>query len=78
MKFKVGDRVRIRKDLKSGRDWGLLCCNYEMEVLAGKEATIIEVFLCYGCYKLDIDNGDWYWNDEMLEPIFNGLKLFEE
>ena len=66
MKFKVGDKVRVREDLEVGKDYG----NYyvvveDMKEYKGKEFIIHEVWR--NCYRLkDID---YYWTDEMLEPI---------
>ena len=66
MKFKVGDKVRVREDLEVGKDYG----NYyvvveDMKEYKGKEFIIHEVWR--NCYRLK-DIG-YYWTDEMLEPI---------
>lgn len=72
MKHEVGDVVRIRKDLKRGCKYGDGAINLdgEMNKYFGRVARITGVegyFVdCY-YYKLDIDNGCWYWTDEMFE-----------
>ena len=42
MKFKIGDKVRIRKDLKEGDSFGIYVAD-EMEELAGEIVTITQV-----------------------------------
>ena len=70
MRFKVGDKVRIKKDLDINRNYGDIGIMREMEEFLGNEARIIHVE--HGddkYYELDIDDSRWMWNDEMLEPI---------
>ena len=70
MRYKVGDAVRIKKDLQEG-NLGLgersVYINDDMVDFIGKTATIIKVLddLDYN-YKLDIDDGVTYWSDDML------------
>lgn len=67
MRFKVGDKVRVREDLKVGEFYGNNeFFTKEMSQFKGKEAEIKEVDSCF--YDLDIDNGTYAWTDEMLEP----------
>ena len=80
-KFKVGDKVRIKEDLKVDCEYDNGCYfDSEMEKYKGKTAVIkndhipayfngnwkIENANNYR-YKLDIDGGDWYWSSSMLE-----------
>ena len=63
---KAGERVYIRKDLKTGDgdgDW-----NFEGDMVnyLGRIATITEVE-DFGCYSLDIDNGRFGWIDCMFD-----------
>lgn len=67
MKYKVGDKVKIREDLIVGNDYGSDGFVEEMEQYKGKTATITGAFM--GKYDIDIDDGDWSWTDEMLEDI---------
>lgn len=66
-KFKVGDKVRIKKDLKDGEFYGEDFYNGEMDKYKGKIATI-DKCIYNKKYRLDIDNHEWCWTDEMLEP----------
>ena len=42
MRYAVGDRVLIRKDLKAGKKYGQLGCTIEMERLAGTVQTVVD------------------------------------
>lgn len=71
--FKVGDKVKVRTDLKVDKKYGEDWAVYEMAEWAGKVVTI-------ACIK---DNGykimedSWNWTDEMFEsnePIIEEVK----
>lgn len=64
MKFKVGDKVMVKKDLKVGFYDGISSA-LEMTKYRGKTAIIKSVGFI--SYKLDIDNMEWNWTDDMLE-----------
>ena len=64
MKFNVGDKVRIKKDL-SKCEFGY--CGY-MEEFVGKEAIVTSTF-GKGIIKLDIDEQVWDWSENVLELI---------
>ena len=68
--FNVGDKVRVRADLKVGMS-STNAVVHEMLEYAGLETTITDVVhLCRGIeYELGIDNGKWSWDSEMLIPI---------
>ena len=63
MKFKIGDYVKIKEGLKARNTNNFAI---DMEKYCGKVAKIIEINSRY--YKLNIDNGEWYWSYDMLEP----------
>lgn len=80
-KFKVGDKVRIKKDLKVGNYYDGCYFNQEMNKYRGKIAIIEN---CSGhsdysshCsnysfmdrYKLNVDGLAWYWSSSMLEKV---------
>ena len=69
MKFEVRDKVRIRKDLKSRERYNGISFTVEMEEYRGKVAKITKII--FDNYKLDIDDGEWFWSDNMLEHIPN-------
>lgn len=73
-KYKVGDKVRIRRDLgcqesykmvsgpKPGYDPGI---SFNMCKYAGKITTILNRDITYEVEGCD----NWTWSDEMLEPV---------
>lgn len=65
MKFKVGDKVRVRKDLKIDGVYGIWCFNSNMSTFEGKELTVEEVY--DESYR--VKENTWYWTDEMLEEV---------
>jgi len=79
MKFKVGDKVRIKDDLVVEGRYFSSCGRYEdtyvedMEEFRGKIAKIVcsetDIDGNIYRYRLNIDNEEWNWVDEMLEPV---------
>lgn len=67
MEFKVGDKVRIKKDLDSNKMYRVLIVS-EMEEYKGKVAEIVAVRGKTG-YALDIDKGYWRWSDDTFELV---------
>lgn len=68
MKFKIGDKVRIRKDLKEGDRFEIYVTD-EMEELAGEIVTITQVnkSLVGVKYAIDKDDGSYSWTEDMFE-----------
>lgn len=66
-KFKVGDKVKVRKNLIEGRQYGCIYCNTDMAALglSGKTFTISVVDI--NAYQLEGYN--FWWTNEMLEPV---------
>ena len=75
MKYKVGDKVKVRQ-------WEALKRQYKldefgdipkigflrmMKEYCGKVVTIYQINVTLGRYKIEEDNGAWYWNEEMFE-----------
>lgn len=68
-KFKVGDSVRIRTDLKPGVNVEHVYCNKEMASWGGELDTIKSVAKSVlGEARYLLDRHDCFWNDAMLEP----------
>lgn len=68
MKYKVGDKVRIRKDLMIFERYGKQTFVEQMEKYKGMPATISEVFS--DAYHIKEDKGEnWNWTDEMFEGL---------
>lgn len=82
-KFKVGDKVRIKENLKVGCRYNNGCIfDQEMEKYKGKAAVIKAYHMLTYLkgnveiknaskyrYILDIDGGYWYWSSSMLEKV---------
>ena len=76
MKYKIGDKVRVRDDLRleevykmdNGTDYDSVV--FEMLKLKGKEATIL-TYTDSNKYLISEDGGCWTWTDEM----FSGLAV---
>lgn len=67
MKYKVGDLVRVRSDLVVDGRYGSCRFAHEMAKFKGKVVTIASVLEKLNNYR--IEEGGFYWTDEMLEPI---------
>lgn len=65
-KFKVGDKVKVRKDLEADKYYSGLRFSPKMEVYKGQIITI--EYIDYFRPISYVVNG-WHWNDEMLEPV---------
>ena len=69
MKFKVGDKVKIRKDLKKGNGFNLYVTD-DMEELAGKIVTIIDAWGNNdGRYSIKEDSYSYTWSEDMFEGL---------
>lgn len=68
-KFKVGDSVRIRTDLKPGTNVGRMYCNKDRASYGGEFDTIKSVSedMASEVYYF-LEQHDYVWNDAMLEP----------
>lgn len=70
MKFKVGDKVRVRDDSVVGEIYGYLHLTKSMERFKGQIVTIEEVREEDRTrYNLKEDDNKFWWSTEMLEPI---------
>lgn len=67
MKYKVGDKVRVRSDLQINRSYGAYTFVSEMSDYKGSVVAISEVYLT--CYCIEEDKGIWKWTDEMFEGL---------
>ena len=67
MKYKVGDVVKVRSDLIAEKRYDKIRATIDMLKFKGKIVRILETFNNF--YYIKEDNGRWFWNDEMLEPL---------
>lgn len=67
MKYKVGDKVRVREDLSVNGIYGRNVFVSRMTSFKGKQVTIKRIQ--DEAYQMKEDDGVWNWTDEMLEPV---------
>lgn len=72
MKYKVGNQVRVRPDLKPGVKYGIDTAVDEMCDLCGQVVTISEVCDEGAYYHIEGDEFNFYWTDEMFDMTNGG------
>jgi hypothetical protein len=68
----VGSMVKIKTNLIPGNIYGLNSFVDSMDGYMGKKAQIIGIGECG--YRLNIDDGEWWWTSEMFESEIRILK----
>lgn len=76
MKYKVGDKVRVRSDLEESETYGCQAFVKQMEKYKGKLVTISEEHQGF-CYIEEDKDENWCWTDEMFEPVEEELTAEE-
>ena len=76
MKYKVGDKVKVRENLKTGKTYGEMFFSEQMKEHRGQIVTI-KVVNDEG-YHIEEDKQNWYWSDEMLEDVKEENTISEE
>ena len=76
MKFKVGDKVKVRKDLKVNERYGVDFFVEDMKRFRGKIVTIFSVRESLEKYKIAQDAYGRNWTDEMFEDEIVGSDYF--
>jgi len=72
MKFQIGSSLKVKEGLVEGRYYNGMngvYFNPDMEKYCGMEANVVEIE--NDKYKLDIDDGDWSWNNAMVEEVID-------
>ena len=69
MKYKVGDKVRVREDLSIDKMYDGCYFAPSMTVFLGKTVTIRRVRENINRYEIEEDYGGWNWTDSMFEPL---------
>lgn len=75
MKFKVGDTVRIRNDLKADQKYGFHMVNQDMVNMGGNLYTIEEILAFPDHITYRLEGSCWAWTEEMLEPADNIVRM---
>ena len=65
MKYKVGDKVRVRKDLEPGNFYGRVYYSSDMNKFKAMECVVTNIY--DGTYN--INDSEYGFSDEMLEPV---------
>lgn len=75
MRYKVGDKVKVRSDLKENIRYGGQIFARDMAVHCGKNVEISKVHDDAYCIKES--DREWFWTDEMFEPVEEELTAEE-
>ena len=73
MKYKVGDKVRVRSDSEGNKGYGGWYTSEGMVKMRGEIATIRGV----GSSAYELEEKDLMWTDEMFEPVAEELTAEE-
>lgn len=69
MKYKVGDKVKVREDLSTDKMYDGCYFTPSMILFLGKTVTISKVSWSINRYEIKEDLGTWNWTDEMFESL---------
>lgn len=75
MKYKIGDKVRVKRELKEGDDFDIYVSE-EMAKYAGKIVTIAKITKAYDSnlrYEIEGDRF-WTWTEDMFEDSIKPTK----
>ncbi len=75
MKYKVGDKVRVREDLHVHKTYGRSNFVDGMDKYRGKTVTIFASWEDLKGYAIEEDGHAWIWADEMLEPAPREIRI---
>ena len=65
MKYKIGDKVRVKKDLEPGNFYGRVYYSSDMNKFKAMECVVTNIY--DGTYN--INDSEYGFSDEMLEPV---------
>ena len=69
MKYKIGDKVRVKKDLEPGNFYGKGYYISSMDKFKGEKCVITEIW----DQSYQINNFGYWWSEEMFESIDDDL-----
>ena len=76
MRYKVGDKMKVRSDLKENIRYGGQIFVRDMAVHCGKNVEISKVYNDAYCIKES--DREWFWTDEMFEGLAEDELTAEE
>ena len=65
MKYKIGDKVKVRKDLEPGNFYGRVYYSSDMNKFKAMECVVTNIY--DGTYN--INDSEYGFSEEMLEPV---------
>ena len=65
MKYKVGDKVRVRKDLEVDKKYGDVLYSLDMDEFKGEKCVITEIW----DQSYQINDFGYWWSEEMFESV---------
>ena len=65
MKYKIGDKVRVRKDLEPGNFYGRVYYSSDMNKFKAMECVVTNIY----DETYNINGSEYGFSDEMLEPV---------
>lgn len=77
MRYKTGDKVRVRSDLQISRRYGSYMFASGMDDYKGSVVTISKAHQNLYFYCIEEDGGRWIWADEMFEGLAEELTAEE-
>lgn len=78
MRYKTGDKVRVRSDLQISRRYGSYMFASGMDDYKGSVVTISKAHQNLYFYCIEEDGGRWIWADEMFEGLAEDELTAEE
>ncbi len=76
--YKIGTKIRIKKNLVVGNKYGHCYFVREMRKYLGKQAVITNVNRKLNYYELGLDDGVWNWTEEMFRKPTVHTKAYLE
>jgi hypothetical protein len=66
-KYEIGDKIKVRKDLVVGQEYGEDSFEQDMDYFKGRVVTIVDKSKVMLAYRVGEDGEVWNWTEEMFE-----------